>query len=966
MKEVGDSRVWWTILLLIAVCVLLSGCLEFKSIEQPSSILAGETFTVFIEVTAAPAGEGRPYCGVRLPIGWTIPDDAILCTGAYTQTIHYDNDLSLEQESLSPSPEGYYWWVGTGDEKDSEGKSVYAEVQIQTNHQTGRFSIDYMLAFTLPDSPPNLSNQQRSDNHLIEVVDEYTARELQALVQGDMVSLSWGVPFVSEGLTGYNVYRDGQIINTDLVLDTVYIDESPVQELVCYAISSVYDNDDVHLMPYEIKVLVFSGGAGEPNDPYRIAAAEQLASFSSADFPHLLDKYFVLVDDIDLDPNLSGSQVFDRAVIAPDVSDLEDGFQGTAFTGMFDGNGHTISNLTIDGGRNLGLFGRLEHGAEVKNLGVVDIRINGYGIHIGGLVGDNNGAIRACYARGSACGGGYVGGLVGYNRGDVTICYSTSEVGGEYDVGGLVGINEGDVAYCYSTGSVSGETYVGGLVGENGGEVKYSFWDVETSDQSQSEGGVGLTTAEMMDPNFIGLNGWAGDPNWILDSGHDYPHLTWEGTPGEFIPELIIDWMEGIGTADHPYEIVNDDQLVKIGKAFILWDKHFVLSTDINLIHKSWSMSVIPEFWGTFEGNGFAVRNLTIVGGNELGLFGQVKEGAQIMNLGVHANIVGTGSNIGILAGQNNGNVTNCYSIGSISGEDCIGGLVGFNHNRNGIISDCYSSVIVSGSRDVGGLVGKNYSDVNDCYSTAEVRGDWCVGGLVGNNALEGNITNCYSSATVRGSRYVGGLVGSNDNFRNGGNISQCYNTGSVSGSNRCIGGLVGVNWSNVSYSYNTGSVSGGTTIGGLIGENLGDVNNCYSIGPVSGVSRVGNVLGSIGGLVGCNQRVIVNCYSAGSVSGDEYVGGLVGENLDSTENSFWDIETSNRTEMCGFQIRGTGTTGCDDNYGKTTAEMQTASTFLEANWDFVDETANGTEDIWWILEGQDYPRLWWELIHEN
>jgi hypothetical protein len=45
---------------------------------------------------------------------------------------------------------------------------------------------------------------------------------------------------------------------------------------------------------------------------------------------------------------------------------------------------------------------------------------------------------------------------------------------------------------------------------------------------------------------------------------------------------------------------------------------------------------------------------------------------------------------------------------------------------------------------------------------------------------------------------------------------------------------------------------------------------------------------------------------------------------------------------------------------------MQTASTFLEADWDFVDEVVNGTEDVWWILEGQDYPRLWWELIPEN
>jgi hypothetical protein len=41
---------------------------------------------------------------------------------------------------------------------------------------------------------------------------------------------------------------------------------------------------------------------------------------------------------------------------------------------------------------------------------------------------------------------------------------------------------------------------------------------------------------------------------------------------------------------------------------------------------------------------------------------------------------------------------------------------------------------------------------------------------------------------------------------------------------------------------------------------------------------------------------------------------------------------------------------------------MQEATTFLDAGWDFFDETENGTDDIWWITEGQDYPRLWWEL----
>lgn len=48
---------------------------------------------------------------------------------------------------------------------------------------------------------------------------------------------------------------------------------------------------------------------------------------------------------------------------------------------------------------------------------------------------------------------------------------------------------------------------------------------------------------------------------------------------------------------------------------------------------------------------------------------------------------------------------------------------------------------------------------------------------------------------------------------------------------------------------------------------------------------------------------------------------------------------------------------------GKTTAEMKNSQTFLDAGWDFIGEFNNGTEDVWWINEGHDYPRLWWELV---
>jgi len=91
----------------------------------------------------------------------------------------------------------------------------------------------------------------------------------------------------------------------------------------------------------------YNGGTGEPNDPYQIATAEDLMLLGES--PEDYDKHFILTADIDLDPNLPGRKVFDGAVIAPDTNDTENGFQGTSFTGVFDGDGYAISNLHIQG-----------------------------------------------------------------------------------------------------------------------------------------------------------------------------------------------------------------------------------------------------------------------------------------------------------------------------------------------------------------------------------------------------------------------------------------------------------------------------------------------------------------------------------------------------------------------------------------------------------------------------------------
>ena len=105
------------------------------------------------------------------------------------------------------------------------------------------------------------------------------------------------------------------------------------------------------------------------------------------------------------------------------------------------------------------------------------------------------------------------------------------------------------------------------------------------------------------------------------------------------------------------------------------------------------------------------------------------------------------------------GDVNQCSSTGTVSGVDCIGGLVG--DIAAGTISECFSSVTVSGSGQyVGGLIGYMSSMVQDCYATGNVSGGSYVGGLIGKASGGTSTSNSYSTGSVSGSSSVGGLVG--------------------------------------------------------------------------------------------------------------------------------------------------------------------------------------------------------------
>jgi hypothetical protein len=345
----------------------------------------------------------------------------------------------------------------------------------------------------------------------------------------------------------------------------------------------------------------------------------------------------------------------------------------------------------------------------------------------------------------------------------------------------------------------------------------------------------------------------------------------------------------GSGTGAKPYRISTVSDWQELMATPADWASHFVLTGDLDLdgVLLSPVGNYDRKFIGVFDGNDHIILNADV-------------------NM-PSSDYVGLFGYLGWFGQVKNLGVENI----SILGHAYVGGLVGC-HNY-GTIENCHSTGTVTGSVYVGGLVGYNwqFGTIINCYSTGSVTGNsFCVGGLVGENTNCARVTDCYSTGSVTGSYAAGGLVGTNYD----GTVSKCYSTGSVGGED-CVGGLAGenINCASISNSYSTGSVGGtGDCIGGLVGVNSG----------------------SYGG-----WAVIGNCYSTSLVSGTGlYVGGLAGySGYGDISSSFWDVNTSDWATSAG------GTP-------KTTAEMETQSTFTSAGWDFI--------EVWDIGENQTYPFL--------
>ena len=229
--------------------------------------------------------------------------------------------------------------------------------------------------------------------------------------------------------------------------------------------------------------------------------------------------------------------------------------------------------------------------------------------------------------------------------------------------------------------------------------------------------------------------------------------------------------------------LLNVAELVNGGKT----DINITLEKNIDLTGKDWTpigTDYDNSYKGTFDGGGHTITGLTFTTNDEYaGLFGWLNRAGTVKNVVMEGVQITSnqiyGGSIGGVVGYSWGTIENCSVSGSVSGTDCVGGVVG--SQKAGSIIGCCTSATVKGTHYVGGVAGEKWGTMTACYAT-------------------GNVTLEIASQK---NNFGGGVVGLNGGSR----VLACYATGNVT---------------------STGSSTGNVHIGGLFGDSYTTVTACY------------------------------------------------------------------------------------------------------------------------------------------
>ena len=316
---------------------------------------------------------------------------------------------------------------------------------------------------------------------------------------------------------------------------------------------------DIYLLP--------PAGSGTSDDPYLIANLSDLYWLTQTSSEW--GKAFKQTADIDA----SSTSAWESGAGFSPIGNAD----GIMFSGSYDGQGHSITGISINrsttdyvaffgcaegtikntileipniSGRSCtgGLIG-YSGGATVTNCAVIGGNVGGAMGTAGGLIGGQNGGCTSrCFSTASVSAVAYNGGLIGETSGDeatCTDCYSTGSISGAVPYnGGLIGIMMGGmISNCYSSGAVTAEG-VGGSVGNfSSGTLSNCFWDTAASGvgtgfgTGSTSGLMGIDTLLMKKDSVFLAAGWSG-AIWNIDAGinNGYPYLRWQNPCGTPLP----------------------------------------------------------------------------------------------------------------------------------------------------------------------------------------------------------------------------------------------------------------------------------------------------------------------------------------------------------------------------------------------------------------------------------------------
>ena len=607
----------------------------------------------------------------------------------------------------------------------------------------------------------------------------------------------------------------------------------------------------------------------------------------------------------------------------------------TAFTGTFDGDGHTIVGLQAKGG----IFGQLGSGAVVKNINIASSVFTGKNTDdsVGAVAAENNGgSISGISGYGNTIkgSGGYIGGLVGKNYGGISNSNNQSTViaGAGTVAGGIAGVNGTnagiggtiDNVQSYSavtTGVLAKDQYasnLGGIVGKN--EMlsdKYNINNVS------AHGITGKTGNTQTSGGIVGTN---------------------EGRISNAYNESIIHGSENIGgVAGKNVTQASNSKLAELND----------VANAVEIIGDAGSQNVgglvgMQDHATTNQGrNTGAITGCTNVGG----MVGYNTANSYLKNLenSPQATITGI-TYVGGIAGVNEGvisadNQLNLVNSGKIYGWENVGGIAGknsgkidnVNSNINLYVIDEATrtalkgnTVITPNAQFFGGVTGENVGIITNATNRARVDAAqaFYVGGIVGRNTSEGGKVGQLlgmgnsNEGFVIGKNYVGGVIGKNEVAITGTSEQSVgiVNSGTVIALAGGAGGIIGENSADITHVImkNEGEVHGNASIEGSTEENgtggIIGVNGYKADGTGANISnsslmnRVnGNVSGvaNVGGIIGINHGVITGgrddknnyykyqIYNNGTIQAGSYnatngtitafagenIGGLLGNN---------------------------------------------------------------------------------------